>query len=473
MKLICVRRFFSGVFLCASLLALASCNKSPSPEEIARLAAERDAAAREQAVADYAAALSDAEKISQLFLVNVERNDHFVPVERTGALYGKRREGEALVPGGCLLFSYNIGSTPEVLASYTASIRKWYADNGHVPPYIAIDQEGGDVNRLRRIASTLVSQKKTAEWFTPEQAYAVYAAQAKQLRLLGIQMNLAPVVEVETESNTAFLDTRTFGSLEQVLSYGRAEVTAFEENGIAAVLKHFPGNSNTDPHTGLPHIQISAFERDSFFKPFEELLPQASAVLISHAIVEEEAAAENDESGAVVGAAASDAVPACFSSYWVKAMVRDAFGFDGLIFSDDIFMGALAGNGYPPDVAAVAVIEAGIDCIMLSEKQFGSVAGVLLKKASEDEAFAAKIDAAVRRVIKYKIKSGLLSLVQVTPEGAASGTGGEVGPGDVEGSGGGNTETYYEVRAVTDFDDSVFDSAAFAEAYGAGMEFYK
>ena len=80
----------------------------------------------------------------------------------------------------------------------------------------------------------------------------------------------------------------------------------------------------------------------------------------------------------------------------------------GLIFSDDIFMGALADNGYPPEVAAIRAVEAGIDCIMISEKRILDSVEVLVKKAEEDADFAKLLDRAVRRIIDYKIDTGML-----------------------------------------------------------------
>ena len=101
-------------------------------------------------------------------------------------------------------------------------------------------------------------------------------------------------------------------------------------------------------------------------------------------------------------------MPACFSKYWISDCVRDKFGFNGLVFSDDIFMGALAKNGYPPQEACVKAIDAGVDVIMLSEKRFGHVAEILQKKAKEDDSFAKELDRAVKNVIRYKIKAGIL-----------------------------------------------------------------
>ena len=78
-------------------------------------------------------------------------------------------------------------------------------------------------------------------------------------------------------------------------------------------------------------------------------------------------------------------------------------------------MGALAKNGYPPEIAVTMAIEAGIDCIMLSEKRIAQPAKILLKKATESESFAKKIKLAVSRIIDYKLKTGLLQIVEVSP----------------------------------------------------------
>ena len=128
---------------------------------------------------------------------------------------------------------------------------------------------------------------------------------------------------------------------------------------------------------------------------FRALVAQnPSAVLMSHARV-----AGYDEDN-----------PACLSEYWVTDVLRNELCFNGIIFSDDIFMGALADNGYPPEVAVVAAIKAGIDCIMISEKRIDSSVQVLCKKATADSDFDGLINKAVRRIIDYKMNSGLLNI---------------------------------------------------------------
>lgn len=377
----------SVLFSCREKDSAPAASSSPVQPE-ASVEIRDEEALRAAAVSRYIESFSDEERVSQLFLVNIEGNSSFAPVENLPG-------GNALVPGGCLLFSFNIADSAEKVASFTSSIRSFYESNGSIPPYIAIDQEGGDVNRLRGLTSVLWSQMKVSQRFTVENARKLYAEQAKQMKMLGIDMNLAPVVEVDDGTNTEFLGTRTFGTLGSTLSYGRAEIGGYEDNGVATVLKHFPGNSGVDPHSGLPFIAVPRDSLGSFVRPFSELLPLSSAVLMSHAVV-----SAGDEGGMEK--------PACLSPFWC-GYIRKELGFGGLILSDDIFMGALADNGFPPEVAAVEAVKAGVDVIMLSEKKFGFVALMLLGKMKDDGELSARISESVRRVVEFKIKIGALS----------------------------------------------------------------
>jgi beta-N-acetylhexosaminidase len=105
---------------------------------------------------------------------------------------------------------------------------------------------------------------------------------------------------------------------------------------------------------------------------------------------------------------ADPGVPACLSAYWVEKVLRGDLGFSGLVISDDIYMKALADNGYPPDKAALAAVEAGVDVIMISAQTFLPVATVIAQKAAQDPAFAAKVDAAATRILVFKMYVGLL-----------------------------------------------------------------
>ena len=346
---------------------------------------------RDTALEKYVAEMPLEQKIAQMFIENLEGCTNFRSYETVGAMTGTD-DATPLVAGGYIFFSFNIAPDRTQMQSFTNSIRAYCDEYGIIQPYLCVDQEGGWVSRLKKLNPKLPSNEKVAQDFDIPQSYQLYCEQAAGMKELGFDMNLAPVVEVCTDDNKEFLDGRSFGNLSQVINYGRACINAYENNGIATVLKHFPGNSNTDPHTGLPEIKLSEAKLLQSVESFRELVQyEPVAVLMSHART----------------TAIDNGVPACLSKVWVTDILRNQYGYDGLIFSDDIFMGALADNGYPPEVAAIRAVDAGIDCIMISEKRFAKAGKVLYQRALQDNAFARKIDEAVTRILKYKIEAGL------------------------------------------------------------------
>ncbi len=391
--LLLIPALFSG---CGTGARRAAVRREKQLRAAARLV-EADVAAvrtaRAAALDAFVAGMPLEEKVGQLFIVNLEGNAAFFPVERTGALFGFPREGKALVPGGYVFFHFNLAESPQKIMEFTDSIRTYCLENGIVPPFLAVDQEGGFVSRLRTVAGPLPSASRVAERLSVAEAYRLYSLQAVQMKALGFDMNLAPVVEVCTAENADFLDGRSFGPLESVLAFSRAAVNAFENAGVGAVCKHFPGNSNTAPHSGLPEISVDAERLDSYLLPFRRIVSARPAgILMSHARV------SSRDAG----------VPACLSGQWISGTLRGEFGYDGIIFSDDVFMSALAENGYPPESAAVKAVSAGADCIMISEKRFAAPASVLLEAAAQDAVFAARLDDAARRVVAWKIRHGIL-----------------------------------------------------------------
>ncbi|MFA6855875.1 MAG: glycoside hydrolase family 3 N-terminal domain-containing protein [Treponema sp.] len=348
--------------------------------------------ARRRAVKEYVMSLTLEEQVCQLFLENLAGNEIYIPAEWTESPAGRK----ALVPGGYLFFSYNIAAEPEKIITFTDSIKSYCVSRNIIPPYIALDQEGGTVNRLRGIAGPLPSCKKISNTLSAADAYKLYSLQAVQMHALGFTMNLAPVAEICDDSNRVFLSGRSYGDSSAVIEYGTAAVNGFQNNGVAAVLKHFPGNTNTDPHTGLPEMTLTQTQIESeIMLPFSRLIFHSPAgVLMSHART----------------SALDPEVPACLSYSWVTDKLRGEAGFRGIILSDDIFMSALAGNGYPPEKAAVLAVEAGVDVIMISAKRFAGPAAVLTARAEKDSGFAEKIRSAAERVIEFKIQYGLLRI---------------------------------------------------------------
>jgi len=387
-----------GVIL-GLILLLTSCTDKQTKKEIKAHASAAEIQnyikqiqkENEAALDRYVNAMPLEDKIAQMFIENLEGCTTFRSYETVGAMTGTK-DDTPLIAGGYIFFSYNIADSREQMQDYIKSIRRYCNLYGNLQPYLCVDQEGGWVSRLKKLNPKLPSNEMVAKDYDISGAYRLYGEQAAGMKALGFDMNLAPVVEVCTEDNKEFLDGRSFGSLEQVTEYGRACINAYENSGIATVLKHFPGNTNTDPHTGLPEITLSKIELEKSIEPFRALVKyEPAVVLMSHART----------------SAVDAGVPACLSKVWVSDILRNQYGYKGLIFSDDIFMGALADNGYPPELAAIRAVEAGVDCIMISEKRFAKAGKVLYQRAKEDTAFEQKINEAVKRILKYKIEAGL------------------------------------------------------------------
>ena len=349
------------------------------------------------AIECYLFSLPPEQRISQIFLVNIPGNIRYRPIENSSKIDKYTGSSEVpLVPGGAILFGYNISDSAEDTMDFLSSVASYCDEKKICRPYIAVDQEGGYVARLRNVTSRLPSSGQVAKKLTPGQAYEMYSYQARQMHALGFDMNLAPVSESEDEGNKEFLDTRSYGNNPSAISYSIAAVSAYQSNGISAVLKHFPGNTNTDPHTGLPEMHFSEHELvKKIMEPFFFILAsKPDAVLMSHART----------------SIIDPSSPASLSRSWVTEKLKEELSYGGLILSDDIFMGALSKNGFPSDVAAIKAIEAGVHVIMLSEKHFSPVALDLLEHAQDNPGFSEKLLEAEKKVIAFKIKCGILRL---------------------------------------------------------------
>ena len=397
----------SSVFFMAAFLFLTSCK---SKEEKKITAKEKTNHQNQQlfyenyvyskiktnqiALEKYIENLPLERKIAQLFIENLEGNKSFRSYETFDDMTGNG-DLSPLIAGGYLFFSYNLSDTIEETSSYIDSIRSYTEKNRQIQPFLAIDQEGGWVNRLKKLTGKLPSQQEVSESLTVAQAFDLYSKQAEKMAEIGFNMNLAPVIEVCTDDNRDFLDGRSFGDEEKTAAYGIACINAYQNNKIAAVIKHFPGNTNTDPHTGLPEITLPYDELKKLLKPFREVCDHLPAgVLMSHART----------------SSYDGKNPACLSKKWICDLLRSEYGYEGIIFSDDIFMAALASNGFPPEKAAVLAIEAGVDCIMTSEKRFAKEASHIYRKALEDKAFEERINQSVKRILQYKTDAGLFTL---------------------------------------------------------------
>ncbi|GAA4675724.1 glycoside hydrolase family 3 protein [Phytohabitans rumicis] len=255
------------------------------------------------------------------------------------------REGLA----GYTLFGFNIIESSQVIA-VTAALREARPD-----VLVAIDEEGGDVTRLAHATgSPYPGNAALGAVGDPALTQKVYAAIGYELAAQGVNLNLAPTVDVNTADENPIIGTRSFGAdPEQVAAHAAAAVTGLQEAGIAACAKHFPGHGATvaDSHLELPTVDASPeVLRARDLPPFAAVVAAGTkAIMTAHIRVPE-----------LTGDG-----PATFSRTVLTGLLREELGFGGAIVTDALEMkgAALAAGGTAR--AAVPALAAGADLLCI------------------------------------------------------------------------------------------------------------
>lgn len=268
-----------------------------------------------------------------------------------------RRLIRDLQPCGLILFSRNV-EDPLQLARLCRELQET-AWNAHgTPLLLAVDQEGGRVARLRAPFTEFPGNASIGAAPDPEaQAEAFARTTAREMRLVGLNMDLAPVLDVGRGPLEEHLRGRTFGEdPAQVARLGGIVIHTLQQDGVLAVAKHFPGLGRTaeDPHVDLPEIVLEDGELEAVnLIPFRAAVEaDVSAVMTSHAVYP----------------SLDPGTPATMSRAVLKGLLRDALGFRGLIITDDLEMGAIR-TGWGVPGGAAAAFGAGADILLVCEDQ--------------------------------------------------------------------------------------------------------
>ncbi len=255
-----------------------------------------------------------------------------------------------LQPAGLTLFARNLRSAAQV-RDLIAGIREIVRQ----PVLLAIDQEGGKVNRLTQVDSLfeqLPTGRLQAAW-TPERMRQVWTQVGECLASLGFDIDFAPVVDLDDGPGTNAIGPRSYGGEpERVVAQADALMKGLAASGVAACLKHFPGLGATeiDTHRALstsPAGEEELWERHLL--PFRQLHERAALIMTSHA-----------HYPAVDG---PEPLPGTFSPRLVRGWLRERIGFEGLIVTDDLGMGALGQTASPGEKARRA-LDAGADLLL-------------------------------------------------------------------------------------------------------------
>lgn len=263
---------------------------------------------------------------------------------------------QAVRPSGFILFSRNIGS-PEQFRALTDELR------GLLPfrPFLAVDQEGGRVARLRQIGHEPPSARDLRERGDRSLVRRHGKLTGQLLRLFGLNWNLAPVLDlgIDDEADNS-LRNRCYGRTpDEVARFAAAFLEGMRDEGVLSCGKHFPGYTfvRADPHETLPILDRTQLQLESEeWKPFRELLPACDSLMIGHV-----RCPSLDPSGA----------PSSLSPAVVEGILRQRWCYAGLIATDDLDMGAIA-NQYSLPEAAELALRAGNDLLLVCHRpQFG------------------------------------------------------------------------------------------------------
>jgi beta-N-acetylhexosaminidase len=327
-------------------------------------------------------------KIGQLF---------FIGLAGTEVDDAARALLDEISPGGVCLFARNIRQ-----AAQTRRLLDDIRENLPVEPFLSLDQEGGLVDRLRRVVEPMPAANTLR---TPAQAATLARITAEILRILGFNMNFAPVVDVVTEERSKYnnggLFSRAFGKTkEEAFEFSRAYLESLQSNGILGSLKHFPGlgASEIDSHEELPHVNLKNEEFNALdLYPYKEFFKtgEVRAVMIAHAAFPNLDLQECDQNGKLL--------PSSLSFNFTTQLLRAQLGFDGLALTDDLEMGAILKN-YGIGEACKMAIKAGQDQLLICNDATAIREGfyAVLKTIKSGEIAESRVDDSLQRIAAVK-----------------------------------------------------------------------
>lgn len=323
--------------------------------------------------------MTSREKIGQLFMVG------FMGTAVTPELASFIKEYK---PGGVILFSRNLESVEQIV-ELTNDLQRCSPQS---PLLISIDQEGGRVSRLPKGFTIFPACELIGRCNSTELAYAAAATIAKELRVVGINMNMAPVLDVNSNPDNPVIGDRAFGSLSDVVSeMALATAAGLQDNKVVACGKHFPGHgdTNADSHKELPVVEASRERLETI-----ELPPFRRAAA---------AGVETMMTAHVLYKALDDGLPATLSPKIITHLLREEMRYDGVVLTDDLEMHAIVDH-YGPGDAAVHALLAGCDVLLICKDRDREIAAFesVEKAVTSGAVSMQRLDQSVNRIQRVK-----------------------------------------------------------------------
>ncbi len=260
---------------------------------------------------------------------------------------------------------------------------------GDIAPFLAVDQEGGRVQRLAGLIGSQPSAREMGATMTPQEVEAMAASTAEAMADLGLTMDLAPVADVSSQPDDAVIGDRAFSEdPDEVTAYAGAYAEGLRSAGIIPVLKHFPGigsasgNTDFEPATSPPLSQLRTVD----LLPYEALLAdEPVAVMMGSAVIPD----------------LTDGEPAGLSAAAVD-LLRSDLGFDGVVMTDSLSGAAVSSRYDLPEAAELALI-AGVDMVLWdSTSEVEAIVTRLQEAVAAGRLTEDRLDEAVARILELK-----------------------------------------------------------------------
>ena len=327
------------------------------------------------------------EKVCQLFVVRPGVLTGLSPVTVAGEA---TQQALAEYPAGGLIYSVDNLVTQEQTREMIENTQSY----SKIPLIISADEEGGNVGRLMyKLGTTFIHSMYSYKDEGPETAYQNALTIGRDMVSCLFNTDYAPVADVWTNpANTVIGDRAYSDDFEQAAELVASAVRGFTDAGVVCCLKHFPGHgdTDTDTHEGAAIVDKSLDELRA-----GELLPFVSGI---------EAGADMVMIGHIT-VTALDEVPATISQAVITGLLREELGWDGVVITDSLDMGAMA--GYDNGEVCVRYLEAGGD-ILLGVPDLGTAVGAIESAVAEGRLTEQRIDESVMRVLSLKIGHGII-----------------------------------------------------------------
>jgi beta-N-acetylhexosaminidase len=299
--------------------------------------------------------------------------------------------------GGVMFLKKNVAS----LSAARAVNEAFRAATPDLPPFITLDQEGGSVERLTKDVgfAEIPNAATVAQRNSPEAAESLYDRMAEGIAEQGFSVNFGPVADLNTNADNQIIARfgRSFSAdPATVIAYDTAFVRAHRAAGLVTSLKHFPGHgsSTADSHEGF--VDITDTWDPVELEPYRALIAagMADMVMVGHLYHADYADGDGE-------------TPSSLSSRWINGVLREDLGFDGVVISDDLEMGAIRDH-FTLEETVTKAVRAGMDILLFSNTADyrpglpAEVLAILVEEATADPEFAARIEESYARIAALK-----------------------------------------------------------------------